>query len=106
MFRLKAKTYILGLLMAFTLSCDSDDVVISEVSGTIVDGASRAGLENCRFLVQIDGTLYQPTYLNFEYEQDGLEVLMKVEFLETFADCSQLALPPARIRIEQIRPAN
>ena len=104
---MKSKAFVLVMVLALTISCSDDDLIISEVSGTIVDASTIAGLEDCGFLVRIDGTLYQPTYLNFQYEQDGLEVLMKVEFLEEISDCSLLlSSPPTRLRIEQIRPSN
>lgn len=72
----------------------------------MVDSATIAGLEDCGFMIRIEGELYKPTYLNAQYEQDGLTVLLKVEFLNTLADCGTLNEPPRELRIEQIRPSN
>ncbi len=100
-----SKAYIL-LALVFLLSCSNEDIQIDDVDGVIVDASNIAGLENCGFMVRIDGELYKPTYLNSQYEQDGFDVLLKVEFLNTSSDCSTLPQAPLEIRIEQIRPAS
>ena len=99
-----SKAYLL-LLIVFLLSCSNDDFQIDEVDGIIVDVSTIAGLESCGFMIRIQGELYKPTYLNTQYEQDGLEVLLKVEFLATRANCGSLATPPREIRMEQMRPS-
>lgn len=103
---MKSKIVTLLLLTLLICSCSNDDFEIIEVDGIIVDVSGMAGLEDCGFMVRIQGELYNPTHLNNQYEQDGLDVLLKVEFLNTRANCSTLALAPQNIRIEQIRPAN
>lgn len=94
------------LIIVFLLSCSNDDFQIDEVDGIIVDSSTTIGLEDCGFLIRIEGELYKPTYLNAQYEQDGLAVLLKVEFLNTRADCGTMNEPPRELRIEQIRPSN
>lgn len=100
-----SKAYFL-LLIVFLLSCSNDDFQIDEVDGIIVDTSSIVGLEDCGFMIRIQGELYKPTYLNSQYEQDGLEVLLKAEFLPSRANCSSLATAPSEIRIEQMKPLN
>lgn len=100
------KTACLCLFLAITMACADDDTQIVSTPGTIVDASSLAGLEACGFLVRIDGDLYQPSYLNNEYEQDGLEVRLKIEYLNRLEDCSTLPNRLSVIRIEQISPAN
>lgn len=103
---MKLKTLLLAALISGIFACSEDDIQIVSASGTMVDVSTMAGLENCGFMIRIDGELYKPTYLNAQYEQDGLSVLVKVEFLNESSDCSTLALAPSKIRIEQIRLSN
>lgn len=88
------------------MACSEDDVQIISTPGTIVDASNLLGREGCGFLVRIDGDLYQPSYLNSQYEQDGLAVLLKVEFLNRLDECSTLADRLSVVRIEQISPTN
>ncbi len=103
---MRFKPFFIVILIACCMACGKDDFQVTNVSGTIVDSSGIQGLENCGYMVRIDGELYKPTYLNRQYEQDGLSVLMKVEFLTEKSDCSTLSNPPSKLRIEQIRLAN
>ncbi|MBO3698849.1 hypothetical protein [Roseivirga sp. E12] len=94
------------VLLLCTLSCSNEDFQIDEVNGVVEDVSGIFGLEGCGFMIRINGELYKPTYLNRQYEEDGFEVLLNVEFLNSRADCSTRALAPREIRIEQIRPLN
>lgn len=98
-------SFVIVILFSL-MSCGDDDVEIINTPGTIVDASSLLGREACGFLVRIDGVLYRPSYLNSQYEQDGLAVLLKVEFLNRLEECSTLADRLSVIRIEQISPAN
>lgn len=102
--KLKSACFCLVLMLA--LACGDDDIQIVSIPGTIVDASNISGREACGFLVRIDGELYQPSYLNSQYEQDGLDVLLKVEFLNRLDDCSTLSNRIGIVRIEQISPAN
>ena len=92
------------LLSLAVMACGDDDIPVEEVRGTVVLGTGAR--TNCGFLVSIDGLFYKPTYLNAQYEQDGFNVLMKVEFMDELSDCAPTTIPTRLIRIEQIRPAN
>lgn len=98
------KLYLLVLFIGL-LSCSNEDFQIDEVTGVVEDVSGIFGLEGCGYMIRINGELYKPTYLNQQYEQDGLQVLLNVEFLESRASCSTRALAPREIRIEQIRPS-
>lgn len=87
-------------------SCGNEDFEIIQSKGVVVDTSGITGLEDCGFMIRIEGELYKPTYLNSQYELEGLEVLLNVEFLSSRSNCTSLALPPQEIRVEQIRPAN
>ncbi len=95
----------ISIISMSIMACDSDDAVIQEVTGRIFEATSQAGLDGCGWMVEIDGEVYQPTYLNSQYRQEDLRVFMNVEFLDERANCSVLALAPGLVRIEQIRPA-
>lgn len=100
-----SKLFVLILLLG-SLACGNDDFEVIEAEGTVVDTSTIIGLEECGFMIRIDGELFKPTYLNRQYEQDGLEVFLKAEFLNTRSTCSTLATGPQEIRIEQISPSN
>ena len=99
------------LLLLFTLcfsflivNCGDDDgPVISEVVGTVFEGNTTNGFEQCGWLIDIDGVPYLPNVLNSQFRQEGLSVFMKVEFLEERATCAPSTIAPRRLRIEQIR---
>lgn len=100
------KTAFLVLFLPLIFACSSDDEPQAEfVSGTIVDATNVTELSGCEWLVEINGTYHVPKYLNLDYQEDGLDVLLKVEFLEELAECSTTNVHPNFIRIEQIRPA-
>ena len=94
---MKLKLIIPAFLMCLLAACQNNDLQVVAVNGTILNSAG-----DCGWLIQIEDTLYKPTYLNSEYEQDGLEVYMKAEFLNRTDNCD--TNPPELIRIEQIRP--
>ena len=101
----------LFLLSAFCISflitaCDSDDTIISEVTGVVFEGTTANGFEACGWLIEINGTPYLPNVLNSQFRQEGLRVAMKVEFLGESSDCATATNPPERLRIEQIRVSN
>ena len=99
---------ILFIILLFTgfMSCDDDDTVISEVTGTVFQGTAANNFEACGWLIDINGTPYLPNVLNSQFEQEGLEVRMKVEFLGEGSSCAPTTIAPERIRIEQISVAN
>ncbi|MFY0591508.1 hypothetical protein [Roseivirga sp.] len=99
------KPLILCLLLTAAMSCSNEGVQTTTANGTIVDGSTQTGFESCGFLIRINGTLYKPTYLNLEYEQDGLDVFLKVEFLNQTNDCGGTN-SISMLRIEQISPSN
>ncbi|WP_141719673.1 hypothetical protein [Roseivirga misakiensis] len=88
------------------VACSDDDIEVITTSGTIVDGSTQSGLADCGFLLRIEGTLYQPTYLNLEYEQDGLDVFLKVEFLNQISGCNTSGDDISMVRIQQISPSD
>ncbi|WP_422008070.1 hypothetical protein [Roseivirga pacifica] len=102
----KAAFLIIIFPLMFACSSDDEKPQAEFVSGRIVDAANVGALFNCEWLVEIEGTYYVPKYLNNGYKEDGLEVLLKVAFLEELAECSTTNIQPNYIRIEQIRPAN
>jgi len=100
------KPLFLCLILTVLMACGDEDIQVTSAKGTIVDGATQLGLETCGFLIRIDGTLYKPTYLNLEYEQDGLDVFVKVEFLNRLDDCGLSEDDISVLRIEQISLSN
>ena len=102
------------LLLLFTLcfsvlliNCGDDDgPVISEVTGVVFEGTAANGFESCGWLIDIDGTPYLPNVLNSQFQQEGLRVAMKVEFLGERSTCAPSTIAPERLRIEQIRATN
>ncbi|MCE7994986.1 MAG: hypothetical protein HEP71_23615 [Roseivirga sp.] len=92
----------LFLCLSFT-ACGDDDTIIDEVTGRVFEGTVANGLEDCGWLIEINGQNYVPNVLNSQFREENLEVFLKVEFLNEPANCSQLALAPERLRIEQIR---
>ena len=102
------------LLLLFTLcisvllvNCGDDDgPVIEEVLGTVFQGTASNGFEACGWLIDINGEPFLPNVLNSQFQQEGLSVFMKVEFLEERSICSTANIDPKRLRIEQIRVTN
>ena len=92
-----------SLLIFALISCDSDDLTIVETQGTVLDSGDPAA-DGCGWLIRIDGINYSPTYLNSQYRQDSLTVLIKAEFLTSTFTCGISANDIPQIRIEQIRP--
>ena len=103
---MKFKLTLISLSLLAIISCSNSDIDIQEVRGTVRSSTNLNGLIDCQWLVSIAGELYVPTYLNAQYREDGLEVLMHVEFMTQLADCASISSGPALIRIEQIRPRN
>ncbi len=89
-------------MLSFT-ACGGDDVTIDEVTGRVFEGTVANGFEDCGWLIEINGQNYVPNVLNSQFREENLEVFLKVEFLNEPSDCSQNALAPERLRIEQIR---
>lgn len=100
----RLKYLVLSLFLITLIGCSNDDSPVVQVSGTIQDANLLAMPNNCGWVINIEGTIYVPTYLNLQYEQHGLEVFMKVEFLDATADCGDGTLQS--IRVEQMRLAN
>lgn len=98
-------TLFAALIISLSFSaCGSDDsITIDEVRGRVLQGTAANGLEDCGWLVVIDGQNYVPNTLVSQFRTDGLEVFMQVEFLNVSAECGTLANSPERLRIEQIR---
>lgn len=97
---------VLFLLIAFTFSaCGDDDTTIDEVTGRVFEGTVANGLEDCGWLIEINGQNYVPNVLNSQFREENLQVFLKVEFLNETADCGMLSPSPERLRIEQIRRA-
>lgn len=90
------------LCLSFT-ACGDDDTVIDEVTGRVFEGTAANGLEDCGWLIEINGQNYLPNVLNSQFREENLEVLLKVEFLNVSAECGTLVTSPERMRIEQIR---
>jgi len=103
---MKSGNFYVLLFLLGVLACSNEDFQVDEVTGVVEDVSGIFGLEECGYMIRIEGELYKPTYLNQQYEQDGLQVLLNVEFLESRASCSTRALAPREIRIEQIRPSS
>lgn len=96
--------FVAFLLIALTFTaCGDDDTTIDEVTGRVFEGTTANGLEDCGWLIEINGQVYLPNVLNSQFREENLQVFLKVEFLNEPADCSLLALAPERLRIEQIR---
>lgn len=100
------RTLFLALMCISLVACDDDDTVISEVTGTVFQGTAANNFEACGWLIDINGTPYLPNVLNSQFEQEGLEVRMKIEFLGERSSCAPSTIAPERIRIEQIAVAN
>ena len=100
------RTIAIALLFTGLFACDDDDTIISEVTGTVFQGTAANNFEDCGWLIDINGTPYAPNVLNRQFEQEGLEVRMKVEFLGERSTCAPSTVAPERIRIEQISVAN
>ena len=97
--------YLLALLSFFLLSCADEDIDISELRGTIVEGATVS--LSCEYIFQTDGgRYYVPTFLPAQYKQNGASVFIKGEILDELSDCANLLGDGAFIRIEQISTAN
>lgn len=97
--------YLLALLSFFLLGCSDEDIDISELRGTIVEGAT-VNL-NCEYIFQTDGgRYYVPTFLPAQYKQNGALVFIKGEILDESSDCANLLGDGLFIRIEQISAAN
>lgn len=92
----------LALTISIT-SCGGDDVSIDEVTGRVFQGTAANGLEDCGWLIEINGQNYVPNVLNSQFREENLQVFLKVEFLNVSAECGTLANSPERLRIEQIR---
>ncbi|GAB5524705.1 MAG: hypothetical protein Roseis2KO_25770 [Roseivirga sp.] len=91
-----------AFVLSFT-ACGGDDVTIDEVTGRVFEGTVANGFEDCEWLIEINGQNYVPNVLNSQFREQNLQVFLKVEFLNETSDCSQNALAPERLRIEQIR---
>ena len=91
------------ITLSFTACGSDDDILIEEVTGRVVEGTVANGLEGCEWLVEINGQNYVPNVLSSQFRVDGLQVFMKVEFLNESANCGTLTISPERLRIEQIR---
>jgi uncharacterized protein YcfL len=100
---MKKLILIFSLLVFGLVSCDSDGPEIVETQAVVLDGGSVAA-DGCGWLIKIDGVNYSPTYLNTQYQQDGLAVLVTLEYLSTTFTCGLLPTEIPQIRIEQIRP--
>jgi len=101
---MKKITLLVGILLIGLNSCNSsDDPTIIEAQGIVVDAGEPAA-DGCGWLVRIAGVDYSPTYLNTQYREDGLEVLITFEPLESTFICGLMADQIPQIRIEQIRP--
>jgi len=100
-------TLVTALIISLIFSaCSADDgPAIEEVRGRVLLGTAANGLEDCEWLIVIDGQNYVPNTLVNQFRVDGLEVFMQVEFLNVSANCGTLATSPERLRIEQIREA-
>ncbi len=96
-----------ALCLSFlTTACDSDDTIISEVTGVVFEGTTANGFDQCGWLIEINGTPYLPNVLNSQFQQEGIRVAMKVEFLSETSNCASGTVAPQRLRIEQIRVTN
>lgn len=100
------KLLFISFLYICISGCSNSDIDILEVQATIIDVRETIGLESCEWLLDIDGTLYKPSYLPPSYEVEGLRVLAKIELLNTKANCGSLNNQIETIRIEQISTAN
>ncbi len=101
------KKYLLVLLIlsVTAVACTTDDVIVEEVTGRIFEDRGVMGVSLCGWLVEINGEIYQPSYLNSQYRQEDFQVFMSVEFLQEAADCGIAQHALRKVRIEQIRPA-
>lgn len=96
---MKALSTIFIVLCIAVLSCSDADIDIQEVQGTILLG--DRGMTNCPWLINIGNTTFFPTYLPPEYQQERLNVLVKVEFLNNLKNCGASTFE--ELRIEQIQ---
>ena len=97
--------YVLALFTIFLFGCSDEDIDISELRGTIVEGATVS--LSCEYIFQTDGgRYYVPTFLPAQYKQNGFLVFIKGEILAELSDCANLIGDGAFIRIEQISAAN
>ena len=101
---MKKVVALFGFLLLGLGACGSDDLVIVETSGIIIDAGDVAA-DGCGWVVEINGTQFSPTYLSPQYQVSGLNVLLKVEFLTTTFNCGLQGAGLDQIRIEQIRPS-
>ena len=97
--------YVLALFTIFLFGCSDEDIDISELRGTIVEGATVS--LSCEYIFQTDGgRYYVPTFLPAQYKQNGALVFIKGEILNELSDCANLSGDGQFIRIEQISAAN
>ncbi len=94
---------VLFLSVFVVSSCNSEGPEIIETRATVIDAGNPAA-DGCGWLIRIDGADYHPTYLNSQYHQNGLEVLVKVEYLSTDFSCGLSGTEIQQIRLIQIRP--
>lgn len=95
--------FVLSLLIFGLSACNSEGPEIIESRAVVID-AGNPEADGCGWLINIDGLDYSPTYLNSQYHQDGLEVLVKVEYLSSDFSCGLSGTEIQQIRLIQIRP--
>ncbi len=100
---MKKLSLIFSLLIFGLISCAPEGPEIVETQAIVLDGGSLAA-DGCGWLIRIDGVNYSPTYLNSQYQIDGLPILINFEYLSSTVTCGLLPSEIPQIRLEQIRP--
>lgn len=98
---IKKALYLVVCIFLFACS-NEEDIDIQEVQGLVIEGDRSQ--TDCLWLISINNQTYVPNYLPSEYQEDDLNVLMKVEFLGSTQSCGNTSFE--RLRIEQIRLAD
>ena len=99
-----AYIFLLGIGVSWLSSCEEDQNVTLDFTEAVVGNLGDPALDGCGWVVTIDQTDFKPSYLPQAYEQDGLEVLVQVEYLNSTTACGLNPDALREIRIVQIKP--